>query len=640
MKNKYNILIILAILILGVFTLINLEKPELEAEGVSFYIPRYASVCCEEGTPSHPLIRFSTNPSPIKTIVDKGDLKMANYECIGSSEGKSCTMTLRPDGISCPDKYEPWYFVKINDECACYYYGDHGIPHSSSMFATKSVFCRTPYSCGSSISFKRGDKISITATCFKDVWFSWQYKDAFVPPSNINIGIEQKEMELFYYGHDIIKDDIEGTQQCLLQKFYNEKDKYQPKDTSKMPDEDDYSLKNWLNNIDVFAQIGNYLSSGKEDKKIISNQESIPLQDCYLSVYDYRKVVAPGLNIKYYNDEPVYCDSNQKKLISFNEITTKTGAKYNVPRKVVKENIECCEDADCPGAKCGSDFKCTTAGHCWGDQDCPEPTYSTMLADGKFLKTFYECKSNVCVKDTKRVECSHAYCQSLGMWCDEEKGCRGNKIQCPYGKCCDGSSTYIDKSCSSLGYSSAYKCCLNLDTRQGVGECKTDCNVGCNYNKKCEIQFGETVDTCSDCYKCGDGILSPGENCKTCKVDMEAVYGKGICKDVEITCKPFDFICIINRDIINPLNKYIDNLFFAFKTFTWIVALIGFFVGFGVSYEKLEKQFKKEKEQIYRIGLSLLAGGAVGYMVYQYFGIGTVLLALYIIGKVAVMVIK
>lgn len=638
-EKKLTFILIVAILIsiVGALYLTKEYGEPLEADS-GLFVPRYTSTCCEEGTPRYSLnMQFYANNYK-ESRLDIGDMWTATYTCTGAGMD-SCKTTFSDVSIICPEDYVGWYNIKMNEECV------RGL-------GVDNQYSNYPFSYDSACdgkgtgdyTFDDTNTIKIQATCYSLSIFP---TNTFKPPIQITptaLKVLQTEKELFCYGHDIPIYNVPNSYNCVKQGFYDSYlNNQQIIDDNKMSEDIKEGNEQSSFGAYISSKIGGFLKPVKKDL-IEFAPPTIPLRDCYLAIYDYRPLL--DVNTAYYKGEPVYCDKVAKKLLSFEEFTTKGGTSYKIPTNIVLDGAGrdfCCTNADCPGGNCDTTtFTCTIEGFCNSIIECAlytSPTYQ-QTADG-WIKTYTSsCTDNKCVDTTKIVKCTPTSCPA-GMYCDENKGCLGNKYLCPQDKCCENSNAYVTSTCSNMGYSENYQCCTNLDSRQGVGECKISCEV-CNNNKICEASIGETADNCPDCYVCGDGILVKGETCETCPADVRAIYGANACPE-DVKCKPYDIVCLFNQYIMNPLHNLKNYLISAYKSIALFVAIIGVVAGFLLSYDKLKTYFKKEKDEPIKIGLSAGIGIIIGYLIYVNFAIGLligIIMGLYMVGLIAWKVIK
>ncbi|RLG13675.1 MAG: hypothetical protein DRN66_03770 [Candidatus Nanohalarchaeota archaeon] len=623
-----SILIISLFLIIGIYALYpDKVNTLLEADSFNPQKPIFDSVeCVDEITRSHDLY-FTTTSYSNGEVFQAGDSWEATYTCTGADVSGACNTKMTLSSVNCPQYYTPYYYIKMNDQCiyGTGYYADRG---------TYLDFCNNFPKYNSGYAFDKGQTIKVEATCRKDWCGFWETDKCFVPPNSISYtGIEVKQLEksLVYYGHDVIKNNIPQSWGCRQQSLYDSE-----LGSNQLTGFNDFTS--------VAYSIADFLKGSKNDKLIKPDTDEWKVGEIKLYVAGYKPI--DDININYYNNKPVYCLAPTKQLLSFSKYTTRSGATYDVPDKVAYTGGMdfCCTNADCAGTGMSCDidtFTCKETASCQNNLDCTRFIESSCKrVYPKWEVTGGECIDGQCKKTTRTVVCSEQCPDSCqpGYHCYNEEECRPDTQACPTGRCCDGTGGQDIRTCNNMGYSTAYSCCLNLDSRAGVGVCAKSCGVACDYDGTCEPQFGETVATCTDCHVCGDGLLnSKYETCKTCPEDVITVKGEHACDKPPQVCKPYDIICLFNKYITIPIKEALSNLAWAYKVFALMVAGIGALIGFGISYTKLEKQFKKKEEL--RIGISLLAGLAVGFMIYQYFGIGAIILAIYIVAKVAMKVV-
>lgn len=201
--------------------------------------------------------------------------------------------------------------------------------------------------------------------------------------------------------------------------------------------------------------------------------------------YFYRWESVPNINLRYDKDKnPVYCGGSldQRKLINYDQVTTRDGECYYVPSSL-KRNVECCLDGDCHFSNelCGPDFVCTDKKPCNGVYDCG--TEEGSCSNNQ--KSWWDCKASSlgsvnmpngetfngwCQLNSKQVKCCPGNCQA-GYHCVEDIGCEQDIriIDCPAGKCCLSGGSYKEKTCNSN-----LECCTSSGSFVGV--CAEDCS--------------------------------------------------------------------------------------------------------------------------------------------------------------------
>jgi hypothetical protein len=212
----------------------------------------------------------------------------------------------------------------------------------------------------------------------------------------------------------------------------------------------------------------------------------------------------------------------------------------------------CLVNAACTSGACrAADGKCSCNGNhavCGGGW-CDALGYcQPKWADGHACASSVECASGHCSNNgVIPGSCYSQYTKPLGAGCVNDDECASTHCLAAVCAQCE-----VDADCGSNYLCTAGACvyvpycgdglCNGLEN---CGTCKPDCGNCCG-NGVCELGYGETCDTCSDCacgggYQCtagvctaipycGDGACNGAESCLVCPADCSSCCGNGICE--------------------------------------------------------------------------------------------------------------
>lgn len=445
----------------------------VDREGCEFATPHFGQIQCNDGSVAKMVegtdytvlrVNMQGQQDPAGKF-----LGIEGFTCLGST----CTVYL--PSITCPGGWfdqQPQYQIAIDNSIVC------GLNAQGSSTCTGPIdFYGEPRSKPQTVSIVASCKDFIAGNVFPAAW---------------DFDIRQTNEELYYYASSIsggvkLSNTIGCYRNDLIPYFQAE----QP--------------LNGLSDLPA-AQV----PVGATDWSQFPNQLNYRESYLFLDKWD---LIQTGLDIKYYNNEPVHCDNLNKRLVKYDRVNTDFGCYRTPSGEVIDKSSDpkfCCNTGDCysfgTGWTCnqqtfqcqygGSDVPCNSHYECGSMEECVVDGSNFFIKGWRCVENANSPKYGFCEYQTDReVECCPSYCTQFGQYCNYDTGCETVIRNCPAGSCCLSGGPYTARSCSDLGQPGDL--CCPTAAGSFIGECKEQCVSTCGDG---QCQGTETQQNCpEDC---------------------------------------------------------------------------------------------------------------------------------------------